>query len=48
MWDDFPFMQSKLYAPTHITEIPVVSRAYEESYMVEAAGGRPCAARGAL
>ena len=41
--DDFPFMQSKLYSPTHITEIPVVSRAYEESFMVEAGGERPCA-----
>ena len=41
--DDFPFMQAKLYEPTHVTDIPIVSRAYEESYMVEAGLNDACA-----
>jgi hypothetical protein len=39
--DDFPFIQSKLYEPTVVTETEVVTRAYEESYMT--ANGPPCA-----
>lgn len=39
--DDFPFIQAKLYEPTAVTDIPVVTRAYEESFMT--AKGPPCA-----
>ena len=39
--DDFPFIQAKLYEPTAVTDIAVVTRSYEESFMT--ARGPPCA-----